>query len=282
MPLPAAEPPQPFSLPALVREVPVLMIEHTSAVIGLGDENVLDVATGEIGVAHAGFLTMEVPVLEVDRGWFVGARWGYVGSAVPGRPSQTYPSSPEVWWRVASVGDRGVSSGAELAVILPFARDLDANDRAVLRAARVVRPADGVLLRDRGTGVRPAFDIRYASAAFVLQVRQGVDLAYSMVGDGRLDLVAHGAVFVGWRPTSDILVGGEVRDVYALTENLGDSERAAVSFAPGIRMRMGRVAPALAFEVPLSTPLGGEARAFVALQLGVTIELEARAPPDEP
>lgn len=258
-----------------------MMIEHTSAVIGLGDENVLDVATGEIGVAHAGFLTMEVPVTKLDRGWFVGARWGYVGSAVPGRPSHTYSSNPEVWWRVASVGERGVSSGAEVAVILPFARDLDDDDLASLRTARVVRPADDVLLRDRGTGVRPAFDIRYTTSAFVLQVRQGVDLAYSLVGDGRLDLIAHGAVFAGWRPTTDILVGGEVRDVYALTENLGDSQRAAVSFAPGVRMRMGRVAPALALEVPLSTPLGGEARAFVALELGVTIELEGRAALDD-
>jgi len=104
VPLPAAEPPQPFSLPALVREVPVLSLEHTSAIIGLDDQNLLDVATGEIGFAHAGFASLEVPVLELDRGWFVGARWGYVGAAVPGRPSHTFPTNPEAWWRVASVG----------------------------------------------------------------------------------------------------------------------------------------------------------------------------------
>lgn len=282
MPLPvSAEPPQPFSLPALVREVPVLQIEHTSAVIGLGDENLLDVATGEIGVAHAGFISVEVPVLELDRGWFVGGRWGYVGAAVPGRPSHTFPTNPEVWWRVASVGDSGITSGAELAAILPFARQLDEGDEASLRTARVVRPADDVLLRESGTGMRPAFDIRYVSRAFVLQLRQGVDLAYSMSGDGRLDLIARGAVFAGYRPTGDILVGAELRDVYTLTENLGDGERAAVSLAAGVRGRHGRVQPGLVLEAPLSTPLGGEARAFIALELGVAIELEGRPPPSD-
>lgn len=281
MPLPAAEPPQPFSLPALVREVPVLQLEHTSAVIGLDDENLLDVATGEIGVAQAGFVSLELPVLELDRGWFVGARWGYVGAAVPGRPSHTFPTNPEVWWRVASVGDSGITSGAEIAAILPFTRELDDDARASLRTARVVRPSDDVLLRQSGTGLRPAFDIRYVNRAFLLQLRQGVDLAYSMVGDGKLDLIARGAVFAGYRPTTNILVGGELRDVYTLTESLGDGDRAAVSLAAGVRGRTGRVQPAIALEVPLSTPLGGEARAFVSLELGVAIELEGRPPPSD-
>jgi len=276
VPLPLAEPPQPFSLPPLAREVPAFTLEQTSAVIGLGDENVLDVATGEIGFAHAGFISVELPVLEIDRGWFVGARWGYVGSAVPGRPSHTFPVSPELWWRVASVGERGIASGAEIAAIVPFTREIDANEAASLRTARVVRPADDVLLRDRGTGLRPAFDVRYATEDFVLQVRQGIDVATSLVGDGALDFIARGAVFAGYRPGPDVLVGGEVRDVYPLTEVLPDDQRAAVSFAPGVRARWGRVAPALALEIPLSTPLGGEARAFLALELKVAIELEKR------
>jgi hypothetical protein len=261
----------------MVREVPVLTLEHTSAVIGLGDENLLDVATGEIGVAQAGFASLEVPVLELDRGWFVGARWGYVGSAVPGRPAHTFLTDPEVWWRVASVGDRGIASGAELAAILPFARELDEGELAALRTARVVRPADDVLLRDRSTGLRPAFDVRLVAGDFVLQLRQGVDLAFSLVGQGELDLVARGAVFAGWQPVRDVLVGAELRDVYALTEQLQDDERAAVSLAPGVRARWGRVSPAATLEVPLSTPLGGEARAFVAVELGVSVELGTRA-----
>lgn len=275
MPIPiAVEPPSPPSLPAFVREVPVLSIEHTSAVIGLGDRNLLEVTAGAVGLAHAAFLEGELPVTDVGRGWFVGARWGYVGSQVPGRPAGTFLASPEVWWRVAAVGQEGVSTGAVLALALPFDRDLDDEDEAALRTARVVRPSDDILLRDRTVSLRPAFDLRWARDAFVFQVRQGIDASLAMTGRGRLDLVAHGAIFAGFLPVPDLLVGAEVRDVYALTEQLADDQRAAVSLAPGMRARWGAVAPALSLEVPLSTPLGGEARAFVAVRLGVQVEVE--------
>ncbi len=275
MPIPiAVEPPSPPSLPAFVRESPVISLEHTSAVIGLGDQNLLDVATGDVGLAHAAFVEAELPVLEVGRGWFVGARWGYVGSQVPGRPAGTFLASPEVWWRVAAVGKEGVGSGAVLALTLPLERDLDAADEAILRTARVVRPSDDVLFRDRTVSMRPALDLRWSRGAVLLQARQGVDASLSLTGGGRLDLVAHGAVFAGFVPLRDLLVGAEIRDVYALTEHLPDDQRAAVSLAPGVRARLGVVSPALSLEVPLSTPLGGEARAFVAVRLGVQVEVE--------
>lgn len=251
----------------------MVALEHTSAVIGLGDENLLDVASGDIGVAHAGFVTAELPILDIDTGWFAGARWGYVGAQVPGRPSHTFAASPEIWWRIAAVGDSGVAVGAKLGVVLPIARDFAEDELASLRSARVVRPADDVLLRDRSPAMRPAFDLRWSQGQLVLQFQQGMDISYQARAEGRLDLVATSAAFVGFRPDEQVLIGAEVRDVYVLTEDLDDAARAAVSLSPGVRVRMGRVAPAVSVELPLATPLGGEARAFVAVQLGVEIEL---------
>lgn len=272
MPLPLDLPPPP-GMPALAREVAVVALEHTSAIIGLGDENVLDVASGEVGLAHAAFVEGEIPVLSIDRGWFAGARWGFVGADIPGRPSHTMPTSPEVWWRVAAIGQYGIASGARLGVVIPIVRDLDAGEMATLRTARVVRPADDILLRDRSPALRPALDLRWTAGTVVVQTRQGIDLSYAAVGGGRADLVAHGALFAGVRPDEELVVGFELKEVYVLTEELDDDERAAVSFGPGVRGRIGPVAPALSIEIPLATPLGGEARAYVALRLGVELEL---------
>lgn len=266
-------------MPALAREVPVLALEHTAAVIGLGDANVLQVGSGEIGLAHAAFVEAEIPVLAIDRGWFAGARWGFVGADVPGRPSHTMPTSPEIWWRVATRGASGIASGARLGLVLPLVRDLDAGERASLRTARVVRPADDILLRDRSPALRPALDLRWTAASVVLQTRQGIDMSYAAIDGGRVDLVAHGALFAGVRPDEDLVIGAELREVYVLTEELDDDERAAVSFAPGARWRQGIVSPSLSVEIPVATPLGGEARAYIAVRLGVEIELPGDVDP---
>jgi hypothetical protein len=272
VPVPVDLPPPP-GMPALAREVPVVAIEHISAIIGLGDENVLDVASGDVGLAHAAFVEAEIPVLAVDRGWFAGARWGIVGAHSPGRPSHTLAASPEVWWRVAAIGESGIASGARLGLVLPVVRDLDDDEEATLRTARVVRPADDILLRDRSPALRPALDLRWTAGHVVVQTRQGIDLSYTAAGGGRADLVAHGALFAGVRPDEELVVGLELKEVYVLTEELDDDARAAVSFGPGMRGRIGPVAPALSLEIPVATPLGGEARAYVAVRLGVELEL---------
>src|SRR5690606_12450590 len=121
--------------------------------------------------------------------------------------------------------------------------------------------------------LRPALDLRWSAWHVVVQTRQGIDLSYQAVGGGRADLVAHGALFAGVRPDEELVAGLELKEVYALTRELGDDERAAGAFGPGVRGRIGPVAPALSLEIPLATPLGGEARAYVALRLGVEIEV---------
>ena len=276
----ALDAPAPPTLPALAHPTLTHTLELTIASIAKAAP--AGHATGA-GRAFAWFTHNEVEIPLVPRVWYLGAAHDLAAGAVPGVGRNFFFGSPEIWTRGLWSSVVGLSSGAGFGVVLPLPRFVSSDEIGVLQTLRVVRPWDSAYFLDRTLTLRPWFDVRHIAGRFILQLRQGLDVAIVArdlaAGERRTDYVARTTFYVGFRAAKALGLGLELWEVYQITANLPDDRRAAFTVSPSVRLLLGRVAPALSVLFPISTPLRGEASSYFAARLNVGFDFDTTRRP---
>ena len=266
----ALDAPAPPTLPALSHPSLSNTFEITAAGIDPGHGG---------GRAYAFYLHDELEYPLISRTWYVGAAHDVVAGAVPGVGRNFFFGAPEIWTRGLWSSVFGLSSGGGFGVVLPLPHSLSPSAQEIFDTVRVVRPWDASYFTDRTVTLRPWIDIRHIVGRFILQLRQGMDIAIVARdlrrGERRVDYTARTAFYAGFRIAEPVGVGLEVWEVYQLSADLPDDKRAAVSISPSVRLSLGRIEPALSLVFPISTPLRGEAASYYAARFNVGFEFDA-------
>lgn len=272
------DPPAPPTLPDLAHPELTLRYQYTGASIELNPPG--SGVVGPVGQdrAYAWFAHAELEAPLARRRWYIGVANDLVSGAVPGIGSAALLGNPELWTRGVWWNLSGLASGGGLGIVLPVPRDLSERESDVLRAVSVVRPWDEAYFRDVTLTGRPSFDIRHVTGSFIFQFRQGVDWAWSFEED-RSDLTARATFYLGYRLAESVGVGMEVWEVYQITAEVPDDERAAVSLSPSLRLMFPVVQPAVSFLFPVATPLRGEAASYIAARLHVGFDFDTSDAP---
>ncbi len=260
--------PAPPTLPALTRRDLTFTFEYTAARIEPEQSS-----AGGGAPAYAWFSHAEAELPLVPRKWFLGAAHDVASAAVPGVGRGVLFGSPELWGRGVWSSVRGLASGGGLGVVVPVPRDIWREGGEVLRTARTVRPWDAAYFNDMTLAFRPWFDMRHITGPFIFQLRQGIDWSL-VVGDlepheRRTDIAARAAFYFGVRASRSVGLGLELWEVYQLTAEVDDDERAAFAISPSVRFILPLVQPALSVLLPIATPLRGEVESYYAARLNV-------------
>jgi UDP-3-O-acyl-N-acetylglucosamine deacetylase len=263
------DPPKPPTLPDLSHPDLSLSYQYTGATIE--PNTPAGAATSERAYAWFAHAELEAPL--VPREWYVGAANDVVSGAVPGTGRALLLGNPELWMRGVWWNLSGLASGATLGLVLPVPRDLTDEEAEVLRTVRVVRLWDSAYFNDLTLTARPSFDIRHVTGPFIFQFRQGLDWSYG-IEDERGDLTARATFYFGYRPIETLGLGFEVWEVYELTADVDDDERASVSLSPSVRLMLPVVQPAVSFLMPVATPLRGEAASYLAARIHVGFDFD--------
>lgn len=265
----ALDAPAPPTLPSLAHPRLTNTFEITAASIDPGSGR---------GRAAAFYLHDELEIPIVSRVFYVGAAHDIAVGAVPGVGRQAFFGAPEIWMRGLWSSVIGLSSGGGFGVVLPAPRRFTDDDREMFATMRVVRPWDAPVFNDLTVTLRPWIDVRHLVGPFILQLRQGMDIAVvaraRKPGERRTDITARTAFYLGFRLSKPIGVGVELWEVYQISADLPDDRRAAFSVSPSVRLSLGRIEPALSLLFPLATPLRGEAASYFAARLSVGFELD--------
>jgi hypothetical protein len=259
----------PPTLPSLTERAAVAELVYAGAGVGRSedDDRAPDDGT-DTGFLWLSHLQAEVPLL--SRSWHAGLAWDVASAAAPGKDRSFLYGNPELWARGIGFSESGLAGGGSLGVVVPLPRG--ESDAGLEDLVRVVRPWDTGYFSDTILTVRPAFDARAVLPPFVLQMRQGLDVSYGL-DTGRGDFVARIATYVGWEPAPRVTVGLELWQIYSITAEVADDQRAAITLSPSIRLRTRPLEPGLSFLFPLSTPLEGIATAFFAARVHVRLAL---------
>lgn len=255
----------PPTLPALTERAATAELVYAGAGIAKLDEEGEEVGTGFLWLSH---LEGEVPL--GTRAWHAGLAWDVASAAAEGAERSFLYGNPEVWARGIGWHKSGLAGGGSLGVVIPLPRG--DQDPALENYVRVVRPWDTGYFSESILTVRPAFDARVVLPPVVLQMRQGLDVSYAFDQD-RGDVVARIAAYVGWEPLPRVTAGLELWQIYSITADVPDSQRAAFTLSPSLRLKVRPIEPGLSFLFPLSTPLEGIATAFFAARIHVRLAL---------
>jgi hypothetical protein len=265
--------PAPPTLPALSHKDARYTFEYTAASIDP------KVPTAGRSYAWFGHGDLEVPI--VPRKWYVGLAHDTAAATVPGVGKAFFLGNPELWLRGLWSSEHGLSAGGTLGVVLPIPRTLSPDEATVLRAARVIRPWDASYFTDLTLTVRPSFDIRHVTGRFMFQLRQGIDWSISLpraaTNAPGSDLTARATFYIGYRAAKPVGIGLEVWEVYQLTADVPDNERAAFALSPSIRFILPRVQPALSVLLPISTPLRGDVDSYYGARFNVSFDFERKS-----
>lgn len=271
--------PAPPTLPALAHPSLTYTFELTAASI-----NPSGAAEGK--QAYAWFIHNEVEYPLRSRRWYVGTAHDVAAGAVPGVGHDLFFGNPEIWGRGLWSSAHGLSSGGGFGLVLPLPRTPSETALQVLGTVRVVRPWDAAYFTDRVLTLRPWFDIRHVTGPFIVQLRQGLDVAFALrelqPGERRIDFTARATLYVGYRAAKSVGLGLEVWEVYQLTAPIADDKRASVAVSPSIRFLLGRVAPALSVLFPITTPLRGEASSYYSARFNVGFDFDIGRPIQAP
>jgi len=227
----------------------------------------------DTGVAWFGHAALEYPI--VPRRWFFGAAEDFASAHVPGAGTRVLYGNPEITVRGVWSNRGALAAGGGVGVVVPMPRDLDAAGRAVLNTLEIVRAWDSAYFSDSFLTFRPTLDFGLRFKPLLVQLRQGLDVSYSLIDD-HVDIIGRSDLFA--ELTFDpVAIGVEALETYSLKDELLDEQRAAVTISPSVRVRLPRVSPGLSVQLPFLTPLGGEARSFVVVRLHLTFVLDRKA-----
>jgi hypothetical protein len=262
--------PAPPTLPALAHPTLTDTFEITIASIDPGKG---------AARAYAWFLHDELEYPLVSRIWYVGAAHDVVAGAVPGVGHDFFLGAPELWTRAVWSSVIGLSSGGGLGVVLPAPRNLSSASTIIFDTVRVVRPWDAAYFTDQTVTLRPFVDVRDVVGRFILQLRQGLDVAIVAralhTDERRVDITARTTFYTGFRVTRAVGVGLEIWETYEITADIPDDRRAAFAVSPSVRLLLGRVEPAFSLLFPISTPLNGAAASYYAARFNVGFAFDA-------
>jgi hypothetical protein len=273
----------PPSLPGLVHSDVALLFEHTFAGAVPTDPVSVQAVPGASALAYSATWLIEAPL--APHAWYFGAAGGVAGAAVPraGTPgaggTAVVLANPQLWARGIWWSEAGLAAGGGLGLVLPVPRTFSALEAEVVRAVRVIRPADYPHYQDMALAARPFLDVRYVAGPIVLGLRQGLDvvvLARDLEErEHRADLTAVAAAFVGFEPVSALDLGLELAEVYQISADVSapscsdpcDQYRAQLTLSPSVRLDLDRAAVAVSVLFPLSTPLRAEVASYFAGRL---------------
>jgi hypothetical protein len=139
---------------------------------------------------------------------------------------------------------------------------------------------------DRRVTARPWLDLRVGRHKFIVQLRQGLDVALrsgvpsgasanaafaGKVGD--IEMISITALYLGWQPTPEVAIGVEAWDVYLLKTQLpvSDRDRTVFALSPGFRMFYKWVEPGVSLLLPIGAPLLGAVDNYVALRIDLRV-----------
>jgi hypothetical protein len=266
----ALDPPAPPTLPSLAHPTLTDTFEITIASIDPGNG---------AGRAYAWFLHDELEYPLVSRVWYLGAAHDVAVGAVPGVGHDVFLGAPEIWTRGLWSSLFGLSSGGGFGVVLPLPRDLSSAATVIFDTVRVVRPWDASYFTDQTVTLRPWIDVRHIVGRFMLQLRQGMDIAIVaralQKDERRIDFTARTTFYAGFRVSQAIGVGLEVWEDYEISADVPDDKRAAFAISPSVRLLLGRVQPAFSLLFPISTPLQGAAASYYAARFNVGFAFDA-------
>lgn len=267
------DPPSPPTLPSLLHPGIDVAFQYTGAAIELNEQTAPGAPPPTSTHAFAYTLHVDVEVPLIPRKWYAGWANDAASGAVPGSGRALLVGNPEVWSRGVWWNLSGLSSGAGLGVVLPIPRELDQREQEVLRTVRVVRPWDSAYFLDLTLTARPFFDIRHVTGRFLFQFRQGVDWSYDFDASEQ-DLTARATFYLGYRAAEPVGLGVELWEVYQLTADLPDENRAAFTVSPSIRFMFPGVRPAISALLPIATPLRGEVASYIAGRISVAFSFD--------
>jgi hypothetical protein len=259
----------PPTLPALRHAGAAFELEYLGA--GVGQAPLAGFSS--LGSAFAWMSRFEGEVAVAPRRWFVGGAWEFASAAAPGVGRALLHGNPELWLRGAWAHPTGLVAGGGLGWMIPLPRSDAPEVQAAQETVRAVRAWDAATFSTNELTIRPTFDVRWASGPVTLQFRSGLDVAVD-VEELSTNLVARAGLFGGLQVARWMCLGAELSEVYPITADIPDAERAAITLSPSARFRVGALEPGLSLLVPLSTPLEGVADGFFAVRLHVRLAFE--------
>ncbi|MEO8878146.1 MAG: hypothetical protein ABI461_21315 [Polyangiaceae bacterium] len=241
--------PRPTMMPEVTHSDGEVTLEQTSGSVtprGFGNVGHLPIQLTRLAV--------EQPI--VSRLVFVGGTYqGAFGSPSSAQDPKVIGGNLELYGRAIWATRTGLAFGGGLGFMLPtaqFERGSSVNNLA--RAAIALRPWDYMFFNQGIFGVRPFLDLRYIIGPVILQVRETFDGNFDVENKNDLDVDVVGTFFVAVRVRKDLAAGVELGELYRITADIPDNERANWTVSPMIRLILPRLQPALSAMTNLSDP----------------------------
>jgi hypothetical protein len=223
----------------------------------------------------------EYPI--AGRRLFVGANYELAAGEPPGGgATKAVGGNLELDGRTVWATRTGLAFGGGLGVTLPTASFTrcpgqigcpeagSPSDAArIADAASTLRQWDLPMFQEGFVTLRPFFDVRDVDGSFVIQFREGIDVALDTTDIAAIRLAAVTAVYVGYS-LPVVGLGIEGFEYYFLQWPVADNQRALYVISPSVRFLTPYVQPAISFMTSLGTPFGGETDHFWGLRLAMT------------
>ena len=260
--------PPPFVLPELSHPDWDLALTW---LVGLATKEQANRPASAFGIARA---SAEGDLI-FPRRFYIGGTLPFAAALAPDGESgtKTLLGNVELHGRVVFPLPSWLAFGAVLGFVIPTARygkGTAADDAATEAAA--LEPTDLVLFRPDTFAFRPGMDVRVLRGPFVVQARQGIDIALDT--SGRAVTVGRFLGHVGIRLQKDVEVSVEATQLYQFDERVRDDKRTAMTIGPGARFLLGGVDLGAAVVTNLYAPLSPALDRFVAARISLIAHLE--------
>jgi hypothetical protein len=227
--------------------------------------------TSALGLARA---TAEGDVF-FPRRLYVGGTLPFASALAPDGTSgsKTVLGNVELHARVVFPLPSWLAFGAVFGLVVPtasYGHDTAAHQAAT--AAAALEPTDLVHFRPDTVAFRPGMDVRVLRGPFVVQARQGIDVALDT--SGRAVTVGRFLGHAGIRVQKDIELSLEATQLYQFDERVRDDKRTAMTIGPGARLLLGGVDIGAAVVTNLFAPLSPAVDHFVAARISLIAHLE--------
>ncbi len=206
------------------------------------------------------------------RRWFLGATYEFAGGEPPGGGiPKAVGGNLELYGRTVWATRTGLACGGGFGLVIPaavYGRSGDAENTA--RAAATLRPWDDPFFEEGFATLRPFFDVRDIDGRFVLQFRQGLDLAFDVTDLPTYRVAALSALYAGYL-IGPVGVGVEAFEYYFIDAPVADDKRGVFLLSPSLRFLFPYVQPAVSAITNVATPLSGNVDHFWGIRLAATI-----------
>jgi hypothetical protein len=268
--------PRPPTLPELTHSEIEGTLETTAGAL-------IPTAGGVWTHAYVQRLAIEVPL--ALRRWYVGTSY----EVAAGGTASTFKAvggNLALEGRTVWATQTGLAFGGGMALMLPTASYGPGTDGAVVALnAATLRPWDLTYFTPGVVGLRPYVDVRALLGPFIAQFRQGLDVTVSPAEIGQRNLYATTGVYFGWAATSQLAVGLEAFEAYAiqvqkgglLSQDVHDGERAALVVSPNVRLSLPWVQPAISMFTNVGTPLFGANESMWGFRFAFTVVYDPNA-----